>query len=212
MHDHLRRVLANSLRLVPEFFLLLRLRYAGGRRLPSILPSLKEPLLGLYFQSEHMPNPESRVTLSSDENDEHGVPRAVVNVSFSDLDLQTILEAHQIFMDRYAEAGAGQASFDRSELREYLVGRCSNFNSGAHHLGTTRMSHSPESGVVDAHCRVHGTENLYIAGSSVFPTGGHVNPTLTIVALAVRLSDHIVSAAGKTEHTEKTHSEHFVAG
>ena len=58
-------------------------------------------------------------------------------------------------------------------------------------MGTTRMHVDPAQGVVDADCRVHGIENLFIAGSSVFPTGGYANPTLTIVALAVRLADHL---------------------
>jgi choline dehydrogenase-like flavoprotein len=62
---------------------------------------------------------------------------------------------------------------------------------GGHHMGTTRMHVNPQEGVVDKNCRVHGIANLYVAGSSVFPTGGHANPTLTIVALAVRLADHV---------------------
>jgi choline dehydrogenase-like flavoprotein len=53
------------------------------------------------------------------------------------------------------------------------------------------MADSPEKGVVDRNCRVHGVDNLYIAGSSIFPTGGHANPTLTIVAFAIRLGDHL---------------------
>jgi len=63
----------------------------------------------------------------------------------------------------------------------------------AHHMGTTRMADSEQKGVVDADCRVFGVPNLYVAGSSVFPTGGQANPTLTIVALALRLADHLKS-------------------
>jgi len=59
------------------------------------------------------------------------------------------------------------------------------------HIGTTRMVASPSDGVVDGNCRVHGTANLYVAGSSVFPTAGNANPTLTIVTLALRLGDHL---------------------
>jgi choline dehydrogenase-like flavoprotein len=62
---------------------------------------------------------------------------------------------------------------------------------GKHHIGTTRMHTDPAQGVVDADCRVHDLTNLFVAGSSVFPTGGYANPTLTIVALAVRLADHL---------------------
>ena len=58
-------------------------------------------------------------------------------------------------------------------------------------MGTTRMHVDPKKGVVDAHCRVHGVSNLFIAGPSVFPTGGYANPVLTIVALAARLADHM---------------------
>ena len=66
---------------------------------------------------------------------------------------------------------------------------------GFHQMGTTRMSNSPTCGVVDADCRVHGVDNLYMAGSSVFPTGGWANPTLTIVALALRLADRLQRVA-----------------
>ena len=60
-----------------------------------------------------------------------------------------------------------------------------------HPSGTTRMSASPRDGVVDADGRVHGIDNLYVAGSSTFPTSGHFNPTLAIVALSARLADHL---------------------
>ncbi len=64
-----------------------------------------------------------------------------------------------------------------------------------HQIGTTRMDQNPKAGVVDQNSRVHGTSNLFVAGSSVFPTAGYTNPTLTIVALAVRLADHLKSGA-----------------
>ena len=70
---------------------------------------------------------------------------------------------------------------------------------GKHHMGTTRMAARPEEGVVDAQARVHGIANLYIAGSSVFPTPGWANPTLTIVALALRLADRIADVLASSE-------------
>jgi choline dehydrogenase-like flavoprotein len=69
------------------------------------------------------------------------------------------------------------------------------------------MHEDPKQGVVDAHCRVHGVANLYIAGSSVFPTSGHANPTLTIVALAVRLADHIKGVARTAERGSSTQAD-----
>jgi choline dehydrogenase-like flavoprotein len=81
-----------------------------------------------------------------------------------------------------------------------------NFSSRAHHLGTTRMSDSPVNGVVDRNCKVFGMSNLYVAGSSVFPTGGHANPTLTLIALTLRLADHLK----KNDLPALTSKKHFI--
>jgi choline dehydrogenase-like flavoprotein len=67
-----------------------------------------------------------------------------------------------------------------------------------HHMGATRMASDASRGVVDEHCRVHGVDNLFVAGSSVFPTCGATNPTLTIVALALRLADHLQRLRART--------------
>jgi len=112
----------------------------------------------------------------------------VAQIAFTDIDKETIIEAHKIFFDRYTKADAGDYSLDFENLSTYVDDRLEIFNSSSHHLGTTRISENPEEGVVDTDCKVHGMKNLYVAGSSVFPTGGHANPTLTIVALAVRLA------------------------
>ena len=66
---------------------------------------------------------------------------------------------------------------------------------GGHQLGTTRMGHREEDGVVDVNCKVFGVSNLYVAAPSVFPTGGQANPVLTIVTLAIRLADHLRATA-----------------
>jgi choline dehydrogenase-like flavoprotein len=89
---------------------------------------------------------------------------------------------------RVSEAGLGTVVTDPS--RDTL-GWPVSFEGGRHHMGTTRMHSDPKCGVVDADCRVHGMENLYASGSSVFTTPGYANPTLTIVALALRLADHL---------------------
>jgi choline dehydrogenase-like flavoprotein len=90
----------------------------------------------------------------------------------------------------------GIAGIGRVKLMEYLHDDNDNswpsFTGGGwHHMGTTRMSDDPKKGVVDSNCKVYGINNLYIAGSSCYPTAGAVNPTLTLVALALRLSDHL---------------------
>jgi choline dehydrogenase-like flavoprotein len=92
-----------------------------------------------------------------------------------------------------AETGRG-----RARVRDWLLVEPAQIPStaedevgGKHHMGTTRMADDPRHGVVDRDCRVHGIENFYIGGSSVFATGGHANPTYTIVQLALRLGDHL---------------------
>jgi len=66
-----------------------------------------------------------------------------------------------------------------------------------HPMGSTRMAKDPREGIVDENCRVHGTGNLYVASSSVFPTGGYANPTLTVLALALRLAEHLAGSPGR---------------
>ena len=94
---------------------------------------------------------------------------------------------------RSRSPGRGAVALDdwlsdpRADWRPHL-------NDHYHHIGTTRMDPDPRRGVVDTDCRVHGVRNLYIASSSVFPTGGFSNPTLTILALAMRLADHLATA------------------
>jgi len=84
----------------------------------------------------------------------------------------------------FAKAGLGTVVPPAPGWSEKVIG-------GPHHIGTTRMSADPRTGVVDADCKVHSVDNLYVAGSSVFATGGYVNPTFSLVALALRLADHL---------------------
>lgn len=188
--NHVKNAFNGGLGVMPKVVKLVVHRFYK-RRLPSILPSVNSKYLGLYFQSEHMPNYHSRVTISNSQTDANGVPLPVVKVAFCEQDYKTVIRAHQIFMRQYFALQAGDAQYDEAAIFHYLKKRTANFNSAAHHMGTTRMSDSASKGVVDADCKVHGIENLYITGSSVFPTGGHVNPTLTLVALAIRLGDHL---------------------
>jgi choline dehydrogenase-like flavoprotein len=197
--EHLQVVLRGGFKVIPAILRFGRQRLTRGRRLPSVLPRTNAPCWGLFFQAEQAPNPESRITLSPNEVDAHGMPRAVVNLAFSDIDRKTVIEGHRIFLERYQEANAGTAIFDEAALEKFLLRFSERFNSAAHHIGTTRMASTPESGVVDANCRVFGIENLYVTGSSVFPTSGHANPTLTIVALAIRLGEHLAGGSGATQ-------------
>jgi choline dehydrogenase-like flavoprotein len=191
MRQHLATVAKDGSRALPRLIAQGRGRMASDRRLPSVLPSPDSKYLGLYYQAEQVPNRDSRITLSADQADDYGVARALIHIAFSEQDVHTITEAHRLFVSHYRAANAGDLIYDEQGLDEYLRRRSLNFNSAGHHIGTTRMARSAEKGVVDENGRVHGSRNLYVAGSSVFPTGGHANPTLTIVAMALRLGDHL---------------------
>ncbi len=144
---------------------------------------------------EQAPNPGNRVTLGG-ELDRFGVPLPHVHWQAVDADATSFHRFHEVLEEELAGAGLGA-------LRRTFNGDGDGggrrwrdlVQSGKHHMGATRMSSDPELGVVDADCRVHDLENLFVAGSSVFPTYGWANPTLTLLALALRLADRL--AAGK---------------
>ncbi len=131
--------------------------------------------------TEHLPNSASRVDLDPEVRDPFGDPVPRFRFESSELDRRTQDAARAAIGELFDAAGLQQ-----SEIAAEPFG-------AAHHMGTCRMSHRPEDGVVDPNGLVHGTDNLYLAGSAVFPTGGAVTPTLTIAALALRLADHLVT-------------------
>ena len=106
----------------------------------------------------------------------------------NEIDWENIRRTNLILKQEFARSGIGRFVIDK----DFVTPEFSSVSHGAsHHMGTTRMHGDPKRGVVDATCRIHGMANLYVAGSSVFPTGGFANPTLTIVALTIRLADHL---------------------
>jgi choline dehydrogenase-like flavoprotein len=146
----------------------------------------------MQLSAEQVPNPDSRVTLS-DETDLFGQPRLRLAWRLQDADRRTLARAFRLFAASVSAAGYGRV---RIPLAAGTLAGDSLVEIACHQMGTTRMSDSPKTGVVDGNCKVHGISNLYIASSAVFPTSSWVNPTLTIVALTLRLADHIKSAWG----------------
>jgi choline dehydrogenase-like flavoprotein len=143
-------------------------------------------VLDLVHQVEQAPNPENRVRLAA-ARDELGMQRAQVFSKWSEIDIVSLERVQQLLAAEFKRAGIG------SVIPEANDGAPSLHNLGGmhHHMGTTRMHADPARGVVDADLRVHGVGNLFVSGSSVFPTGGYANPTLTLLALSIRLADHI---------------------
>lgn len=177
-------------RLLPDVTKTVRLRHLARRRLPVALGPRSINRFPLQYQTEHLPHRSSRLVLAEDR-DAFGVPRLRTQIAFTDDDVRTVETFHRVLAEQLSATGTGAFHAHDDDLRSRIEDQLAHFSSWYHHLGTTRMSVSPSNGVVDRDCRVHGVDNLYVAGGSVFPTGGHANPTLTLVALALRLADHL---------------------
>ncbi|WP_072396845.1 GMC family oxidoreductase [Hyphomicrobium sp. CS1GBMeth3] len=159
----------------------------GGERVAKRIPHPPRPLM-VHVIAEQTPIWQSRVMLT-DERDALGQQRIVLDWRIRPEDVADVrrgIEELGAELRRTNLAAAQLLLEPESEHSIQVVGHW-------HHMGTTRMSDDPKTGVVDRNCRVHGIRNLYVAGGSVFATSGWVNPTLTIVALALRLADHIES-------------------
>ncbi len=132
--------------------------------------------------TEQMPNSNSRVSLSN-KLDSLGQKRIELDWKFNEPDSLDIERTSVLLAQELGASGIGRMKVDVSPLPGWP--------GGNHHMGTTKMSKTKKEGVVDSNCKVFGINNLYVAGSSVFPTGGAVNPTFTIVALSLRLAAHL---------------------
>ena len=151
----------------------------------------------VIVRAEQAPNPASRVTLAS-TSDAFGVPHAALEWRRSELDKRTVRLMAERLNAELTRRGLGRLEpaswlYDDSTSWPIDPTVSSHPIGGYHHMGTTRMSEDSAQGVVDRNCRVHGYANLYIAGSSVFPTAGWANPTLTILALTHRLGEHLLA-------------------
>lgn len=151
-------------------------RFMRGHRLVNIL--------------EPEPNAESRVTLSN-SRDPFGLQRVKMNWLLTEKVRYTLLRSQQIIDEELQKAGIGRLKIDPDLLEGGWGGE---IEWVWHHMGTTRMNPDPKQGVVDTDCKLHGVKNLHVAGSSVYPTVSRDTPTLTVIALALRLADHLKSA------------------
>lgn len=175
--------------------------YFQARKLTSVGSSLeafwpeerkRQRSLGavqVYSSVEQAPRLENRVVLGQ-EKDRFGYPKIQVIWHWDELSRSSFVRASKFFGKEVARAGMGKMVLELDKGDPQLASP-----SIHHHMGTTRMHDDPRQGVVDANCKVHGIANLFIAGSSTFTTGGYANPTLTIVALAIRLADHLKAKA-----------------
>jgi choline dehydrogenase-like flavoprotein len=160
---------------------------SGWSRLP--FAGRRYRSFGVFQVLEQAPEPERRITLSSTK-DGFGQALPRLHWFITNRELESMRRTQEILAAAFASSGLARL-VKTDELAPEGDTLRHVFPTAYHHLGTTRMHPDPSQGVVDDDCRIHGMTNLFVTGTSVFPTGGYVNPTLTAVALAVRLADHV---------------------
>jgi choline dehydrogenase-like flavoprotein len=184
---HIRNVLGGPHEVIGFGHHMLRDRFLAARKFPSIIVKSTAGHYSLDFHAEQEPSAQSRVTLGQDR-DELGIPRLLVDWRYTQGDIVTVRESVRLFAEDIARSGVGVFEYDPASI-ELEMSRYGAY--GGHHLGTVRMGSDPRTSVVDADCRIHGLKNLHVAGGAVFPTSSQANPTLTIVALSVRLAGRL---------------------
>lgn len=174
----------------------LRHRTLAARKFPSIIIRPRTNLFSLDFHAEQEPNPDSRITLA-EARDRFGNRQLRVDWRYSAKDVETVARGFDLLAGDLADQRIGTLTLAQNDRDfETVIRRDGAY--GGHHIGTARMGASAAGGVVDSNGKVFGVNNLYIAGSAVFPTSSQANPTLTIVATALRLANHLAASAART--------------
>lgn len=164
-------------------------RWLAERKYPSVVATPVDGAYMLDFHAEQEPNRDSRVMLG-EERDALGMPRLLVDWRYTRGDVRTVEVALRLLAEDIRRSGCGSFDYDPDQVEREMT------RYGAypgHHIGTVRMGSDPRHSMVDADCRVHGVANLHVAGAAVFPTSSQANPTLTAVALALRLADRLAA-------------------
>jgi choline dehydrogenase-like flavoprotein len=194
---HVRNVMLGAPDAAAFAWHILRDRKLAARKFPSIVIRSKANIYSLDFHAEQAPNPESRIRLGV-ETDALGMPRLEVDWRYRSEDIDTAKRSLALLAGSLAASGVGFFEYDPAMV-EHEMTRYGAY--GGHHIGTARMGANPRESVTDADCRVHGVANLYIASAAVFPTSSQANPTLTVVALALRLAQHLKTISARATAT-----------
>jgi hypothetical protein len=185
---HLRNVATHPLALTRFGVDWLDRRMLRARRLPSVALFSPTGRYSIEFHAEQSPDPASRLELA-DTTDCFGMPELVIDWRANALDLGSVARAYRLLEREFAAAGVGTLELDPDDLTADAIGR--DGAVGGHHLGALRLADAVEHGVVDRQCRLFGIDNGYVASAAVLPTSSQANPTFTVVALAIRLADHL---------------------
>ena len=184
--SHFKNIILDSPRSLFFAYDWLTRRTFRNRKLPSIALKSKSNIYTLHFDSEQTHIPTSTITLIN-QKDAYGVPKLKVDWRYSESDVKNLFETYKVVSSAFEKSNAGKMLTSDDDV----ISNIKKQSVGSHHLGSTRMSNDPNSGVVDPLCKVYGTDNLYLASPSVFCSGSFANPFLTIVALAIRIGDQI---------------------
>ncbi|MFI5011294.1 MAG: GMC oxidoreductase [Hyphomicrobiales bacterium] len=164
-------------------------RYLAAVPVPAFYRRNAARRYGLSYHSEQAPSPLSRVSLVAD-TDSTGLPRLTIDLRFSDEDASSVVRTHELLAAWLERAKLGRIEF-RHEPGRRQAAVLAQASHGTHQIGTARMARSREDGVVDRDLRVFDADNLFVASSAVLPTSGQANPTLTVMALAMRLAEKL---------------------
>lgn len=175
--------------LIEAAWVLTSARLWGARNFPCRFLPTGIGAWRLVYHAEQKSRASNRLSLAK-TTDSAGLPKLHIDFCYSQDDCSAVVRAHELLDEDLRKAGAGLLRWSSVDPKSVVMDWA---RDGYHQLGGTRMSEDPASGVVDKHCRVHGLGNLWIASGSVFPSGGQANPTLTIIALAIRVADQIGS-------------------
>jgi choline dehydrogenase-like flavoprotein len=184
---HVRNVMADPVDTSAFLLHWLTRHTLAQRKFPSVILRNRTNRFSLEINAEQVPRADSQISLVS-STDALGVPRLRVDWRYSPLDIESVRRSLDLFATEVARCGVGRFEYNGDKLEADLT----RFGAyGGHHIGTARMGVDEKSSVVDANCRVHSVKNLFVAGSAVFPTSSQANPTLSIIALALRLAGHL---------------------
>lgn len=186
--QHLRNVLLGMPTLLKFAWKWLFHGILATRKLPYTLQPNADGSYPLEFNCEQTPLPESRITLDRSRRDRHGLPHVHIDWKLAEEDVQRACRGFTLLAETVSRVPGIRFEYEPATLEQTMR---SSVPLGGHHLGTARMGDSADTGVVNSDCAVFGAPNLYIASSAVFCTSSHANPTLTIVAIAVRMAAHL---------------------
>ena len=180
-----------------------RRRSLAERKFPSVILRNRTNRFSLEMHGEQIPQANSRVMLS-DKVDALGMPQLHIDWRYSAADIDSIRGTLNVLSEEFAASGVAQFEYDAENLEEDLT----RFGAyGGHHIGTARMGTDERTSVVNAQCQVHSVNNLFVAGSAVFPTSSQANPTLTLIALSLRLGQTLAQRLGKPKLAKVTEKE-----